>query len=92
MSDNDPNYIEAEVTVPTRVQYMMVRLRAGRRVRPPPETVPVEDFTSWLQGERARTWDALADELAEQGARQAERVATRVQRDSKTNGDAPKRY
>jgi hypothetical protein len=75
---SDPNYIEMELAHPTRIQYQIVRPRAGVDVRAFPN--------------RQAAWDALADELAEQAIRQAERIATRVLRDERKNGDVPKRY
>ncbi len=76
---DDPNMVEMELTLPTAVGYSTVRLRACRRVRGPPNTVPVDDFDSWLSRERLRTWDALADELTEMAMRQANRVSDVVQ-------------
>ena len=66
----DPDVIELEVTWPMRVQYATVKLRAAR-------IVPDSDEP----GVRDAAWDDLADELAEQMVRQAERVATRGLRD-----------
>jgi hypothetical protein len=74
---DDENYIEAEATFPTRLQYSTIRLRAGRFVDP----------GTGDEG-RARAWDNLADELAAQAARQAERIVTRFERDrGKANGN-----
>jgi len=99
MSD-DPNYIELEVLVPTRLQYSTVRLRAGRRVRvldvdPAPGADVAEAAREAARAARNMAWDLLADELAVQAARQADRIITRFLKEQKgTNGDAPpaKRY
>lgn len=87
---SDPNYVEMEVTIPTRIQFSTVRLRAGR------EAAAHMTDAGWTSSpeERKAAWDALADELAAMAAREAERVATHVQRDQRVagNGKTPERY
>ena len=81
---NGEDYIEMEVTWPMRVQYGVIRARAGRATEVPDPGAP--DGGKWSSEMRQKAWDELADELAAEVARQAERVATRVLHDQGKNG------
>ena len=69
MNGNNPNVVEMELAVPMPVQYSTLRLHGAKEV-PPGAT-------------REDTWDALADELAEQAERQAARIDARLTRGPK---------
>ncbi|HTT74232.1 MAG TPA: hypothetical protein VMG99_08870 [Thermoplasmata archaeon] len=76
MGDN-PNYVELELKIPTRVQYSTVTLRRGAMI-------PAEQAED--PAARQAVWDRVADELTEMALREAERIATRVLRDTRNGG------